>query len=210
MKLSKIFLLIPAFMMIGCKGNAAKVDPNKVDEDTFNGIFQHQKLFKEENVKVTNKAMLDEVAYMYGEAADGKLKLSSSYETEPEDATYIEFLENDEGYIYSYKGEWIKRSFEEAAYTVEELLVEDLAFVPFDYSGFEYKEDTKAYVGDQISLDIDGDPIIFTNVEIRFNENKLIALDFDFYFSEKPSENGSMRFTFEYGDVSVTLPEVNE
>ena len=208
MKFTKILLVIPAFMMIGCKGNAAKVDPNKVDEATFNGVFQGLSVFRNENVKMVVGVSEEGDYQMIAEAADGKAMLTSS-DASPYERMYVEFGEETD-YLYRYDKSdpvWNKYDFKDYKYSVNDIFFAETAFPTLSYKDFTYNEENKKYEATNIHATLKGEGMVLKTVEAVFEDNKITSFGFTF-INDQDSKGGEISGTFTYGGQSVELPDV--
>ena len=204
MKLTKLFLLIPAFMMIGCKGNTptpSEEDKSIITEAEFNAIFQDLKLFKEDNVILKNEMVGQEI--IYAESDKGITKVYPD-RAEENDERYIQ-ITDECFYVTRYKGdEWTTSEYE-----LEELqgyFMDKVAFVPFVFKDFTRDDETKSYKANSVALELDGDIYDFKDLEFIFNEGKPVSATFTYIYEDDPSETLSFIQTYTYGGAHVVLP----
>ena len=186
MKLSRLFLLIPAFMMMGCKnhnfqpsGNPSSQEessePEKstvVTEEEFNAIFQKQKLFLEDNVVVKTVFSTGERDF-FVEAENCSVKYYKSGDTD-EDMTYLDFdIPKDFAVIKCEDGTWYAKEYHQMS-EFKEFLFDRACFVPFLFSDFIYNENHKAYGAQQIYMEVGENKVYFKNIEIKFEDKKPI------------------------------------
>ena len=210
MKLAKLFLLLPAFAMVACssdKPSSQPVDPTVISEAEFTAIFQDLKLFKEDNFSLkTEVTTRDYVAWTKVDA--GKVKIYEQEDVEdPEDALYIEFLENNEIDRIRYEdGAWQRNDI--TPDKAKEYLFQNSAFLPFEYKDLVRDEENKQYTISLVEMDnYDDETLYISDVTLAFNNNKPTKITFDFSFDEQGQDKNSMELTFTYGGVTVVIPE---
>ena len=189
MKLTKLFLLIPAFMMIGCKGNTptpSEEDKSIITEAEFTAIFQDLRLFHEENVVMRSEIEFDDETFaLTAEAENGVTKFyDEPYEENRE--RYIEFVDDEFMVIRYEDGNWYAKDY--PMEEVNEYFFDKLAFIPFEFKDLTRDEDAKAYVAEEVIIDFDGDTSHFQDVKITFNEAKPVSVSMTFWYDDDPSQ----------------------
>ena len=220
MKLSRLFLLIPAFMMMGCKnhnfqpsGNPSSQEessePEKntvVTEEEFNAIFQQQKLFLEDNVVVKTVFSNGERDF-FVEAENCEAKYYKSGDTDL-DMTYLDFeVTKDYFSVVQYKdGYWYQTDNLQMS-ELKEYLFDKACFVPFLFSDFIYNENHQAYGAQQIYMEVGDHKVYFKNIEIKFEDKKPTSITCSYYPKEHPENEESMEQTYTYGNAHVDNPK---
>ena len=208
MKLTKLFLLIPAFMMIGCKGNTptpSEEDKSIITEAEFTAIFQDLRLFREENVVMRSEIEFDgETFALTAEAENGVTKYyDEPYEENRE--RYIEFDDDVFTVIRYEDGNWYAK--DNPMEEVNDYFFDKLAFIPFEFKDFTRDEDAKAYVAEEVIIDFDGDTNHFQDVKITFNEAKPVLVSMTFWYDDDPNQVANFTQTFTYGNAHVVNPK---
>lgn len=219
MKLSRLFLLIPAFMMMGCKnhnfqpsGNPSSQEessePEKntvVTEEEFNAIFQQQKLFLEDNVVVKTVFSTGERDF-FVEAENCDVKYYKTGDAD-EDVTYLDFdLPKDFAVIKCEDGTWYAKEYHQMS-EFKEFLFDRACFVPFLFSDFIYNENHQAYGAQQIYMEVGENKVYFKNIEIKFEDKKPTSITCSYYPKEHPENEEGMEQTYTYGNAHVDNPK---
>lgn len=219
MKPSRLFLLIPAFMMMGCKnhnfqpsGNPSSQEqssePEKstvVTEEEFNAIFQQQKLFLEDNVVVKTVFSTGERDF-FVEAENCDVKYYKTGDAD-EDVTYLDFdIPKDFTVIKCENGTWYAKEYHQMS-ELKEFLFDRACFVPFLFSDFIYNENHQAYGAQQIYMEVGENKVYFKNIEIKFEDKKPTSITCSYYPKEHPENEESMEQTYTYGNAHVDNPK---
>ena len=208
MKLTKLFLLLPAFGMIACTNNplpSIEEDKTIVTKEEFNATFQNLKLFKEDNVTLKTTVELgNRKEKMIVESENG-VTAYYGQGAEETDKRYIEFMDdhfNDIGYE---DGSWYSTSHPLSEAT--EFFFKNLVFVPFSFEDVSRNEETKSYVTDKAIIEIGGEVYPFEKVDIAFNESKPVSISFLLTYGSDPSAKATFTQAFTYGDAHVVNPK---
>ena len=226
MKLTKLLLLVPAFMMIACKSattsesqSQPKGPETKVSAEVFNDQVNGCGFLKPGyNKKVTTRMVYDGESRKFDIEQDGQ-KYAGTYGLEeyyfsidpqtlnPRDDKY-----DIVGYFYE-EGKW-ESGIEKLTLSVfAEML---LNYCPFEVSfeDFTYDEQKKAYTAEDLLVEAheQGDPdsgaypIEILSAEYKFEDEQLLSINI-----VMPGEDGDAMFSLEtsmVGKVSITLPVV--
>ena len=215
MKLTKLFLLLPAFAMVACANNPVNSseakDDSLITEEEFDAIFQDLKLFKEDNVIMTNEISFyhndDEPEKNIGivQAENGKVSFRSSRDAE-KSTGYVDFVNDEYFDYYSYEdGEWEIRSVDMSKVT--EFFFNYAGFVPFAFKDVKRDEENKTYVIDEADIgDYEAERFIVSDGVFTFKDGKPISLSFEYRFNVEDDPYGAMTATFEYGKAHVVIP----
>lgn len=217
MKLSRLFLLIPAFMMMGCKnhnfqpsGNPSedsseKEDTSFITEEEFNAIFQQQKLFLEDNVVVKTVFSTGERDFFI-EAENCDVKYYKSGDTD-EDMTYLDFdIPKDFAVITCVDGVWYAKEYHQMS-ELKEFLFDKACFVPFLFKDFTRNDDRKSYGSSEIYMEVGEHQVYFKNIEIKFEDKKPTLITCSYYPKDHPENEESMEQTYTYGNAHVDNPK---
>ena len=214
MKLVKLLVLFPAFAMIACVGNnqpASSEEPKgpeyEVTEQVFNEQINKCDFLKPDD----NKTMIcqSEVDGLYkvfelemdggkfhGEM-DGKEFFVNTKDYEKDTDTYtIDF--------YSKSGVW--KVEEQEGVTTRDLALAAINWFPcqFEFGDFDYDKEEKAYTAKSISTIIEGHPLTFTNIVLKFEDGMFQNITLNMPFD---GEEGTLTYkTTKQGKTSVTLP----
>ena len=211
MKLTKLFLLLPAFAMVACSNNQVSSeakDDSLITEEEFNAIFQDLKLFKEDNVIMTNEISFyhdDEKNIGIVQAENGKVSFRSSRDDE-KGTGYVEFVNDEYFNYYSYSDEeWEIQSIEMSRVT--EFFFNYAGFIPFAFKDVKRDEENKTYVIDEAVIGGDeSEGFIVSDGVFTFKDGKPTSLSFEYRFRLEDDPYGAMNATFEYGKAHVVLP----
>ena len=215
MKFAKLFLLIPTFAMVACSKTPAipsseEYDDSVISAKDFNDIFQHLKLFREENVIMeTVELFCSEGEYFYTtiEASEGKVKIHKLYYRT--DVTYYgEFVDENTFNFMTFEDDvWKTESMnmEEAT----ECFIYHASFMPFDFKDTRHLEKYHKYVIDEVCIrDEERRQIVVQDGKFIFKDSKPTSVKFGIRYSKLGDEpHFTANSTFEYGNAQVELPE---
>ena len=222
MKLSKLLLLVPAMMLVGCKGEQPEPQPSgpktEVTEAVFNAQVNEGEFLKPGyNKKITAKQIYDGETQTFTIEQDG-----DKYHGAVDEREMYFYVDPDsyraQGKAYDIAGYYEKN--DEWRVDVEQITLLQFAeitlnYCPFtvDFKDFTYDEQTKAYTAKDIVVEAHEfeDPdhtyeIPIKSVEYKFEDGQLLTINMVI-----ETEEGDGIFTFEtseVGKISITLPEV--
>ena len=211
MKLAKLLLLVPAFIMAGCKGSTVpseQKDATTITEAEFNAIVHEDKLFREDNVTFVAQFPTWSAKT---EADKGDVKIT--LERGGDEDVYYTILLEDGSYKFLdyYDGQY--HAEHKHASDREVFLFEISAFVPFEFKDLVRNEKDKTYEIKETQICVDEDDeeyMIFENVVFAFQDGKPTSIKFDYYFPGEQDEAEHVNQTFTYGNAKVTIPEYVE
>ena len=206
MKLSKLFLILPVFAMVACANNPvqpSEEDRSLITKEQFDAAFQEGKLFKEDDVVF--KAHFEGEGTVILEAEDGVAKIYGEGDKE-EDYIYFYFEEGKGFDIVKYDGMgWYATHYSEDR--LQEKLVDYAAFLPFEYKDIKRDDEKKAYVMTDTRMTVGEEDLTIEEAIFKFEDGKPVSVDFDFYFTNKPSDGGTFHQTYTYGNAHVIPPK---
>ena len=230
MKLSRLLILVPALVLVGCKGNninsSEEVDSNFVSKEVWDSTVTNFFMFRPQN-NVTMKLEImaegeggmefdlyndngdvkfifgddDEYPAFYHLLADGYDKSKETYACEE----------------YVYDDELGKYKIEDEIFSVYKEAELSYAYCPLQYEDVTYDKASKTFKADKADYEVHyisdenevKDVVKLTDIEYTFSNNQLIKLTYDYC---KKGEEGivvSLTYKFsDYGITKVNLPEV--
>ena len=222
MKLTKLLLLAPAFMMLACTKAPANVssstDPTPVgpettvNKETWDDQINWAGFLKPGQNKTIainyiDLSAEDETKIVWTEM-DGEAYRAHSNQGKAElyvsiDSTTLEDGEYDFT-LYGYDEmaeKWITQDVRASLIT----FAYEVSYFPFslDFKEFTYDEEEKAYVAKSFDLDYKGVTLIISDATIEFADGVMQSLEFTL--------DGDVKYeitTSKVGKTKVTLPEV--